>query len=313
METFSIPSLAQDLKTEGDAYRFLEDLRWRGRPVCPHCGATAAYFLTPRNGDSRATRTGAKTERRLWKCRSCRKQFSVITNTVMHGTKVPIRTWVFVLLEMVASKNGVAAREIERKYRVTPRTAWHMTCRIREAMKSDPLASLFSGVVEADEMYVGPRQRGKGSGMDNKVPVVTLVERGGRARSVVAQDNTGATLVPLVARSVEPGTAVVTDSWRGYADLHHFVAKHEQVNHGIKEWARGEWTTNSVEGFFGQVRRSISGTHHQVTNKHVARYMAEFDFRYSTRKSSDSKRLATLISQVGGKRLTYDELRGRSA
>jgi len=261
METFSIPSLAQDLQTEADAYRFLEDLRWQGTPVCPHCEATGAYFLTPKNGTARTTRTGAQTERRLWKCRVCRKQFSVITNTVMHGTKVPIRTWVFVLLEMVASKNGVAAREIERKYQVTPRTAWHMTCRIREAMKADPLASLFSGIVEADEMYVGPRTKGQGHGLDEKVPVVTVIERGGRAKSVVASDNTGKVLVPLVAGSVAPGTAVVTDSWKGYNDLRHHVAKHETVNHRVKEWTRGEWTTNTVEGFFGQVRRSITGTH----------------------------------------------------
>ncbi len=311
METFSIPSLAQNLQTEADAYRFLEDLRWQGTPVCAHCGATGAYFLTPKNGTARATRTGAQTERRLWKCQACRKQFSVITNTVMHGTKVPIRTWVFVLLEMVASKNGVAAREIERKYQVTPRTAWHMTCRIREAMKADPLASLFSGVVEADEMYVGRRQKGKGSGMVDKVAVVTVVERGGRAKSVVTAKQIQASMI--VANSVEPGTAVVTDQSTLYTDLHHHVAKHETVNHGAKEWARGEWTTNTVEGFFGQVRRSITGTHHRVTNKHVGRYLAEYDFRYSTRKSSDSKRLQTLVGQVGGKRLTYDELRGKSA
>lgn len=312
METFSIPSLAQSLRTEADAYRFLEDLRWQGTPVCPHCSATGAYFLTPKNGDSRATRTGAKTERRLWKCKACRKQFSVITNTVMHGTKVPIRTWVFVLLEMVASKNGVAAREIERKYQVTPRTAWHMTCRIREAMKSDPLASLFSGVVEADEMYMGKRQKGRGKGMVDKVAVVTVVERGGGAKSVVTPYQVQA--LPIVLDAIDVfGTAVVTDQSTLYTDLHQYVAKHETVNHGIKEWARGEWSTNTVEGFFGQVRRSITGTHHRVTNKHVGRYLAEYDFRYSTRKSSDSKRLETLISQVGGKRLTYDELRGRSA
>ena len=279
--------------------------------MCPHCGAKAAYFIRPLNGASRRTRTGTQTERRLWKCAACRKQFSVITNTVMHGTKVPIRTWVFVLLEMVASKNGVAAREIERKYQVTPRTAWHMTQRIREAMKSDPLASLFSGVVEADEMYVGKRQRGKGSGMVDKVAVVTVVERGGRAKSVVTPNQVQA--LPIVLDAIEPGTAVVTDQSRLYTDLHHFVAKHETVNHGAKEWVRGEWTTNTVEGFFGQVRRSITGTHHRVTNKHVGRYLAEYDFRYSTRKSSDSKRLETLVSQVGGKRLTYDELRGQSA
>jgi len=105
----------------------------------------------------------------------------------------------------------------------------------------------------------------------------------------------------------------VTDQSRLYTDLHHFVAKHETVNHSKEEWVRGEWTTNTVEGFFGQVRRSITGTHHRVTNKPVGRYLAEYDFRYSTRKSSDSKRLQTLVSQVGGKRLTYDELRGRTA
>src|ERR1039458_1374898 len=143
METFSIPSLAQNLQTEADAWRFLEDLRWQGTPVCSHCGSNGVYFIRPLNGTSRRTRTGAQTERRLWKCGVCRKQFSVLTGTVMHGTKVSIRTWCFVLLEMVASKNGVAAREIERKYQVNPRTAWHMTCRLREAMKSDPLESMF--------------------------------------------------------------------------------------------------------------------------------------------------------------------------
>ena len=140
--------------------------------------------------------------------------------------------------------------------------------------------------------------------MIDKMAVVTVVERGGRAKSVVTQNQVQAPSIVLGA--VEPGSAVVTDQSRLYFDLHHYVAKHETVNHGAKEWARGEWSTNTVEGFFGQVRRSISGTHHYVSNKHIGRYMAEFDFRYSTRKSSDSKRLETLISQVGGKRLTYD-------
>ena len=311
METFSIPSLAQEIQTEADAYRVLENLRWKGEPVCPHCGATAAYFIRPLNGSSRRTRTGAQTERRLWKCKACRKQFSVITNTIMHGTKVPIRTWVFVLLEMVSSKNGVAAREIERKYHVTPRTAWHMTCRVREAMKSDPLAPLFSGVVQADEMYVGKRQKGAGTGHLDKVPVVTVVEEGGRAKSTVVQRSFQAPQV--VIDYTDPEATVVTDEASIYFDLDQFVAKHATVNHGKKEWVRGGYTTNTVEGFFGQVRRSISGTHHRVTNKHVARYMAEFDFRYSTRKTTDSERLRTLLDQVGDKRLPYDVLRGKSA
>src|SRR4029077_13930413 len=122
MEPLSLTDLAAKMPDEAAAWKLLEELRWQGSPGCSHCGSIGDhYFLTPKNGPSRKTRTGADTARRLWKCRDCRRQFSVLTGTIMHRTKVPIRTWLFVLFEMSASKNGVAAREIERKYRVTPR------------------------------------------------------------------------------------------------------------------------------------------------------------------------------------------------
>jgi transposase-like protein len=310
MTKTNIASLSREISTEAEAYAYLESLRWDGTPTCAHCGSENVAYMAPKNGASRETRTGAQSERRVWQCRDCRKQFSVLTGTVMHGTKIAVRIWVMVFFELCASKNGVAAREIERKYGLCPRTAWHMTQRIRTAM-ANGAEGLFSGVVEADEMYVGKRAKGHKNAMTDKVPVVTVVERGGRARSVVVRDNTGATLVPLVAGSVEPGTAVVTDSWRGYNDLHHFVAKHETVNHMVKEWARGEWTTNTVEGFFGQVRRSISGTHHYVSNKHVGRYLSEFDYRYSTRGETDAQRMAGRIRQVEGP-LPYKTLIGKA-
>ncbi|MEA2465250.1 MAG: hypothetical protein QOJ98_2997, partial [Acidobacteriota bacterium] len=148
MEDLSIPALADRLRTEADAYEYLEQLRWNGKPVCPHCETDRApYFLKPSNGDSRSTRTGSKSQRRVWKCAACRKQFSVLTGTIFHGTKISVRSWVFVVFEMCSSKNDVAAREIQRKYGLTAKAAWYMTHRIREAMKREPMAGLLSGTV----------------------------------------------------------------------------------------------------------------------------------------------------------------------
>ena len=139
----------------------MEKLRWPDGPVCPHCASREKhYFLTPKSGTgTRKTRTGSETQRRVWKCKTCRKQFSVITGTVFHGTKVPLHTWLMVVFEMCANKNGVAAREIARKYGVAPKTAWFMTNRLREAMKNLAPERLICGVVVADETFIGPTPR----------------------------------------------------------------------------------------------------------------------------------------------------------
>src|SRR5690349_16938660 len=155
-QEFSLPALMARVPNEEAAYLLMEDLRWSATGIaCPHCGSLAKhYFLKPRDPEGRKTRTGSRSQRRVWKCKDCRKQFSVLTGTIFHGTKIPLQTWLFVVFEMCASKNGVAAREIERKYDVTPKSAWFMVHRIREAMKRDPLAGLLSGVVVADETWI---------------------------------------------------------------------------------------------------------------------------------------------------------------
>lgn len=159
-QEFSIPALMNRLQSEHDAYELLESLRWEnGEPdACPVCGAIGGrfYFLKPQDGSTgRKTRTGSNSQRRVWKCATCRKQFSALTGTIFHGTKISIRTCVLVILEMCASKNGVSAREIERKYDLTAKSAWFMLHRIREAMKRGPLASLLEGTVIADETWIG--------------------------------------------------------------------------------------------------------------------------------------------------------------
>ena len=316
----SIPQLATKLQTEADAYKFLEDLRWGNRPVCPHCGsARKPYFLTPKNGESRKTRTGTATQRRVWKCADCRKQFSVLAGTIFHGSKIPVRTWVFVVFEMASSKNGVSAREIERKYDLTPKTAWFMMHRIREAMKREPMAGLLSGRVVADETYWGgkpsnrhgAKNRDHRMGGTEKTPIVALVSREtGEVRSRVVPNVKGANLRAVLEQDVDPArTHLHTDSWHGYKRIGGDFASHSTVDHSIGEYVRGDVSTNQAETYFSQLKRSIDGTHHHVSVEHLPRYLAEFDFRFSTCKSTDTERMGKLVRNVTGRRLTYQQPR----
>jgi transposase-like protein len=184
--SMNVLQLADKLRTEADAYRYLEDMRWGDRPVCPHCGSVRKpYFLKPANGRSRKTTNGAASERRVWKCADCRKQFTVLTGTIFHGTKIPVRTWVFLIFEFASSKNGISAREIERKYGLTPKSAWFAMQRLREAMKLEPIAGLLSGIVIADETWYGGKpsnrhghkRQNRLQGQTDKTPIFSLVCR----------------------------------------------------------------------------------------------------------------------------------------
>lgn len=317
MKPLSLTDLASQVPDEAAAYLKLEEMRWQGRPVCPHCASIGEhYFLTPKNTEGRKTRTGAVSARRLWRCRDCRKQFSVLTGTIMHGTKIPIRTWLFVLFEMSASKNGLAAREIERKYQVTPRTAWHMTHRIREAMRRPADAAMMRGTIIADETWIGgkpsnrhkgvPRPSAMGQNTD-KTPVLTLVNREtGEARSRVLPRVDAMNLRKVIEEHVDMRPSTLhTDELRSYRMLSDSFTDHVAVNHSAGEYVKNGATTNHAEGFFSQLKRSLDGTHHHVTVEHLDRYLAEFDFRYSTCKMSDADRMERIIDGVAGRRLVY--------
>jgi transposase-like protein len=321
----SIPKLANQIKTEADAYEFLERMRWGDGVVCPHCDHDKAYFLKAQNG-GRQTRTGTISERRVWKCASCRKQFSALTGTIFHGSKIPVRTWLFVVFEMCSSKNGVSAREIERKYGLHPKSAWFMTHRIREAMKRDPLAGLLRGAIVADESYIGGKpklpngtlkpQTGKRLRKD-KPAVVSLINTStGEVRSRVVPWVDGHKLREVLRDEVDiPNSTLQTDEAGHYKAIGREFQSHDAVWHSGGEYVRYEGgrtiTSNQAENFFSQLKRSIDGTHHRVSREHLQRYLAEFDFRYSTRKTTDTGRMETLMRQVGGKRLTYRPLTGR--
>jgi transposase-like protein len=327
----SVMTLADRLATEADAYEYLEELRWAGKPFCPHCGNDErCYFLQPKDGsDSRKTRTGTRSQRRVWKCGACRKQFSVLTGTIFHGTKISLRKWLFVIFEMCASKNGVAAREIERKYDLTPKSAWFMLHRIREAMKREPLAGMLSGgVVVADETFIGGKEGnrhksnrhnppGRGEqitpgtkrGRGDKVSVLSLIhEPTGEARSVVIPDVTGATLSKAMSElGVNKATTTLhTDGLKSYQAI-----AHESVDHEADEYVRDGVSTNSAENFFSQLKRSLDGTHHHVSREHLPRYLGEFDFRFTTMDDNDGQRMARLMGRTYGRRLSYRPLTER--
>jgi transposase-like protein len=316
--SITLPELVDQVRSEAGAYYFLEQLRWGDHPVCPHCGTDREpYFLHPENGHSRKTRTGTKSQRRVWKCAACRKQFSVLTGTIFHGTKIPIRTWVLVIFEMAASKNGVSAREIERKYGLTPKSAWFMLHRIREAMKREPMAGLLTGRVVADETFYGgtpknrhghdPSKRMMGRGESDKTPIMSLISREtGEVRSRVLPDVKPGNLRSVLHEHTDPArTHLHTDNAAQYRSLGRSFAAHDAVNHMAREWVRGDVSTNQAEAYFSQLKRSLDGTFHHVSREHLQRYVDEFDFRYTTRRSTDTERMARIVGGSGGRRLTY--------
>ncbi len=275
METLTVPALAAKIPTETAAYRYLERLRWHGRPVCPHCGVIDGhYLLKPRNG-GRTTSTGKISKRRLWKCHACRKQFSVLVGTIFHGSKIPVRTWLFVLMEMTANKNGIAAREVQRKYGLTAKSAWFLTQRIREAMVERRPDALV-GTIIADEAYIGGKSRLiHGRLMDDqkpethiphKTPVVALLNRDtGEVRTRVVPSVTAANLAATIRDEVAVAESNLwTDEHQGYKAIGRtFGRGHSAVMHSMGEYVRGEVSTNALENFFGQLKRSIDGTHRQ--------------------------------------------------
>lgn len=321
----SIPSLAARIPDEPSAYQFLEELRWGDTPVCAHCGSERVTFLEPKTGTgTRATRTGSQSPRRVWKCKDCRKQFSALTGTIFHGSKIKVRSWLFVLFEMCASKNGVSAREIQRKYELTPKTAWFMTMRIREAMKRNPDATRMVGTIVADETYVGGKTRRKHGSLTaerkpekitpDKAAVLTLVNREtGEARSRVMARVTSDTLYDAISSQVRMSQSrLMTDEHSGYENIgNQFGGGHDAVFHGGGEYVRGDVSSNAAENYFSQLKRSLDGTHHRISEVHLDRYLAEFDFRFSTRKLSDTQRMARLMGQTAGRRLSYRPLTGR--
>ena len=292
-------TLSASFSDEEKAIETLESIRWPNGPVCPHCGHEKAYHLKRKPG------TTTRSKRKLWKCASCRKQFSVQVGTIFEDSHVPLNKWLAAFYLMCSSKKGISAKQLQRSLSVSYKTAWFLAHRIRHAMSKSPLAEKLKGVVEVDETYIGGKGHGKrGRGAVKKAPVVSLIQRDGMARSFRVDNVRGNTLKGLVRREVEGEAIIMTDAFPSYRGLDKEFAAHGVVNHD-QEYVRGVIHTNFAESYFSLLKRGIVGAFHHISRQHMDLYLNEFDFRWNTRSLDDGRRFMIVLRNSFGKRLTY--------
>lgn len=295
--------LAPHFQDADKAREYLEALRWPHGPVCPHCGVIGGHYAMK----------GAAHRPGLWKCKDCRKQFSVTVGTVFSGSKIPLNKWLLAVHLICSSKKAMSSHQIHRMLGITYKSAWFMTHRIREAMKgnNERLLGSGGGTVEADETYWGTSKpkAAKVPGYEHKMKIVSLVDRAGEKRSFHVDRVTGKTLRPILDKHVCKSATLNTDEFGGYKRIGREFAKHDVVVHSRREYARGEAYTNTVECSFSLLKRGLIGTFHHVGEQHLQRYITEFDFRWNSRKICDVERANSLLSQIGGKRLMYRDSR----
>jgi len=253
----------------------------------------------------------------VWKCKDCEQQFTVTVNTIFEDSHVPLHKWLLAIHLLCASKKGMSAHQLHRMLPVTYKTAWFMAHRIRYMMGQSSFQKKMRGIVEADETYIGGRRlRQGGVGRPNlqshKQPVFSVLQRNGDVRSFHVHRVTAENLIGTLKQNVENAACIVTDGFPAYERLRGRFARHEVINHAEQEYSRKADDglavhTNTVEGYFGLLKRGLTGVYHQVGSHHLHRYLAEFDFRYSARKISDTDRTLLALSQAEGKRLQLRE------
>jgi len=306
------------MHNEAAAFAHVESILWADGPVCPHCGVVdSAYPLTGVRTKPSKKNPEGKGRHGLWKCRECRKQFTVRKGTIFEESHLPLHLWLQAIHLMVSSKKGISSHQLHRVLEVTYKTAWFMTHRIREAMRDGDLAPFGSGggVVEVDETFIGhdktvkPKGDKKGRGYAHKHKVLSLIDRDtGRARSMVVDSLKAADLLPILQENIAAEAIVYTDEAGQYKNLGCDFAEHGFVAHGAGEYVSGKVHTNTIEGYFSIFKRGMKGTYQHCAKKHLHRYTAEFAFRYSNRIAAgfdDSDRARIALKGIGGKRLTY--------
>jgi transposase-like protein len=294
--------------TEDQARDILEKIRWPEGIKCAHCGSENVTRL---NGESKKTRDG------VFQCKDCRKQFTVTVGTVMEHTHITLRQWVQAFHSMCSHKKGVSSLQLQRNLGLhSYRSAWHLTHRIRAAMKEDPLAGLLKGIVEVDETYIGGKppkdgkkhKRGRGT---EKAPVIAMVERDGNVVARPVENVTARTLKSAIRETINKESRIITDEFESYTGIgKEFTGGHQTVNHGMSEYVRDDVFTNTTESFFALLKRGVHGTFHHISKKHLEKYCNEFSFRWDNRKVTDGQRAEEAVRGMEGKRLMLKDLLG---
>lgn len=271
----TIVDLNRGFSTEEKCREYLRRLRWTGgKPVCPRCQSTTVSTLTKQH---------------KFECAKCAYQFSVTAGTIFHDSHLPLEKWFLATYLMCESRKGISANQLKRMLGVSYKTAWYLCHRIRAAMK-ELNAEPLDGTIEVDETYVGGRRRmGRGKGLENKTMVMGVIERGGDVRLKVEKRPTARVIRKFIREhTIEGRKTIFTDDWGGYKALGGDPGTtHDTVNHSQEEWVRGNVHTNTIEGVFSLFKRSIVGSYHHLSAKHLDAYLDEFEFRFNRRKRAD--------------------------
>lgn len=292
------------------ANQFMARLRWPDGPSCPNCGSKEHSYLK---------------SRRLWKCKNCKKQYSVRVGSVLEDSPLPLDKWLLAIWEIANCSNGISSVELAKKIGVTQKSAWFLNHRIRLAMQYgsfEKYSDKFEGAVEVDETYIGGKARnmhasrrrqleaeGKLKGHSGKMGVVGFLERGGEVRAQVVDDIRKSAMQKKVREHVKPGATVITDELKSYYGLDaHF--QHQIINHA-ERYVDGQIHTNGLENYWALLKRGLSGTYVSVRPFHLFRYLDEQSYRYNRRELEPLERTMGVVSKAAGKRLTYRELTGK--
>lgn len=280
---------------------YLANIRWSGKPVCPYCKHNHVFKFT--NG-------------KVFKCAECKKQFSVRVGTIFEDSKIPLQKWFAAIYLISSHKKGISSLQLHRDLGLTQKTAWFMLHRVRHGYGLKTTSEKLSGIVEADETFLGGKEKNKhkskrteltqGRSTATKTPVVGAVQRGGELRASVVSDTSRKSLQPFLIGNVSFGTHLNTDEWLGYNGLKG-IYKHQFINHRGEEYVRGDVHTQNIEGFWSQLKRSVYGCYHSVSSKHLQSYIDESVFRYNTRKNSENGRFDLMLSNINS-HITYNDL-----
>lgn len=292
----SFIDLFNSLHDETSCREFLEYQRWHGEPICPHCHRQSKeHYRLKRQG--------------LYKCKSCRKTFSVTVGTMFEGSHVPLMKWFYAIYIFLSHKKGISSTQLAKDIGVTQKTAWFILERIRHELHGKFIAT-FNDMTQVDETYVGGKNKGRvknaqGRSLKQKVPVVGLLSDG-KVQTFVTPNTSGKILKAIIYKLVKEGTTIISDGWKGYVGLS-AKYEHKVVDHGTGEYVKDGFHTNSIEGFWSHLKRGIMGIYHKVSKKHLFRYCDEFAFRYNTRNFSDVERFSLFVMSTY-KRIRYHDL-----
>ena len=295
----SLLQMIDTLHTEEDCRLCLEDMRWHGEPVCPHCGSISKHhYKLTQKGEFKG----------LYKCKDCRERFTVRIGTMFEDSNLPLKKWFYAIFLFLSHKKGISSCQLARDIHVTQKTAWFMLHRIRHNIKDDD--ATFDDMTQMDETYMGGKSRSHGNGtqgrsLKEKTPIFGMVSDG-LVYAQVVPNVQKTTLYPIIKERVREGSTIITDELNVYNALGKDY-KHKTIPHKQHIYALNGFHTNSIEGFWSHIKRGIKGIYHLASKKHLSKYCKEFVFRYNTRKQTDGERFNDFL-QSFTERLYYGEL-----